>query len=44
MLRRPRPLHEPRRILEIYAKAYIPGVVFGVAIGVLLLVVLFVFE
>lgn len=44
MLRRPRPLHEPRRILESDAKAYLPAVASGVAIGLLLLAVLLVVE
>lgn len=44
VLRRPRPLHEPRRILESDAKTYLPAVAAGVAIGLLLLAVLLVVE
>lgn len=44
MLRRRRPLHEPRRILESDAKTYAPAVAAGVAVGLLLLAVLLVVE
>jgi len=44
VLRRPRPLHEPRRILESDARTYFPSVFAGIAIGLLLLGALLLLE
>lgn len=40
VLRRPRPLDRPRGALETDAKAYLPAIVAGAAVGLLLLAVL----
>ena len=43
-MRRRRPLHEPRGVLETDARAYFPALAAGIAIGLLVLVVLLVVE
>lgn len=44
MLRRPRPLEQPRGTLAESARSYVPALLAGAAIGVLLLAVLLVVE